>query len=271
MPELPEVETTRRGLEPLLAGRRITAFEVREPRLRWPVPEDLTTRLADAQVHRLARRAKYLLLETDRAGVLLHLGMSGSLRHCPPETPLRRHDHVIVHLDNGYQVRLHDPRRFGCCLPLPDDGTPHPLLAELGPEPLDPAFDGDTLFLRSRGRRGPVKAFIMDQAIVVGVGNIYATEALFLAGIRPGRAAGRVTRAEYQRLAAHIKAVLAEAIEQGGTTLRDFLREDGTHGYFRQSLHVYGRAGEPCHVCADVLRTRRIGQRASSYCPTCQK
>ncbi|WP_024327012.1 bifunctional DNA-formamidopyrimidine glycosylase/DNA-(apurinic or apyrimidinic site) lyase [Thioalkalivibrio sp. AKL19] len=271
MPELPEVETTRRGLAPLLAGRRITAFEIRDPRLRWPVPGELARQLAGARVRGLVRRAKYLLLETDRAGLLLHLGMSGSLRHCTPEIPLRRHDHLILHLDNGYQIRLHDPRRFGCCLPLPPDGTPHPLLAGLGPEPLDSAFDGDYLFRRSRGRRSPVKAFVMDQAIVVGVGNIYATEALFLAGIRPGRAAGRVTRAEYQRLALHIKAVLAEAIEQGGTTLRDFLREDGTHGYFRQSLRVYGRAGEPCPVCGGVLRTRRIGQRASSYCPTCQK
>lgn len=271
MPELPEVETTRRGLEPLLAGRRITALEVREPRLRWPVPAELAPQLAGARVRRLARRAKYLLLETDRTGLLLHLGMSGSLRHCTPKTPLRRHDHLILHLDNDYQIRLHDPRRFGCCLPLPADGSPHPLLADLGPEPLEPGFDGAYLFRRSRGRRGPVKAFVMDQATVVGVGNIYATEALFLAGIRPGRAAGRVTRAEYERLAMHIRAVLAAAIEQGGTTLRDFLREDGTHGYFRQSLRVYGRAGEPCRVCTGVLRTRRIGQRASSYCPTCQK
>ncbi|WP_018938770.1 MULTISPECIES: bifunctional DNA-formamidopyrimidine glycosylase/DNA-(apurinic or apyrimidinic site) lyase [unclassified Thioalkalivibrio] len=271
MPELPEVETTRRGLAPLLAGRRITAFEVREPRLRWPVPPELVQQLAGARVRSLTRRAKYLLLETDRTGLLLHLGMSGSLRHCTPETPLRRHDHLTLHLDNGYQVRLHDPRRFGCCLPLPEGAGPHALLAGLGPEPLDPEFDGDSLFRRSRGRRGPVKAFIMDQAIVVGVGNIYATEALFLAGVRPGRAAGRVTRAEYERLAIHIKAVLAAAIEQGGTTLRDFLHEDGTHGYFRQSLRVYGRAGEPCPVCAEVLHTRRIGQRASSYCPTCQK
>ncbi|WP_018140625.1 bifunctional DNA-formamidopyrimidine glycosylase/DNA-(apurinic or apyrimidinic site) lyase [Thioalkalivibrio sp. ALJ7] len=271
MPELPEVETTRRGLEPLLAGRRITTFEIREPRLRWPVPTELAQQLAGARVQTLSRRAKYLLLETDRAGILLHLGMSGSLRHCTPGTPLRRHDHLILHLDNGYQIRLHDPRRFGCCLPLPCDDTLHPLLADLGPEPLAPEFDADYLFQRSRGRRSAVKAFIMDQAIVVGVGNIYATEALFLAGIRPGRAAGRVTRAEYDRLAAHIRTVLAAAIEQGGTTLRDFLREDGTHGYFRQSLRVYGRAGEPCPICNGMLRTRRIGQRASSYCPTCQK
>ncbi|WP_019625526.1 bifunctional DNA-formamidopyrimidine glycosylase/DNA-(apurinic or apyrimidinic site) lyase [Thioalkalivibrio sp. ALJT] len=271
MPELPEVETTRRGLAPLLNGRSIRALEVREARLRWPVPEALPEHLAGARVQSLTRRAKYLLLDTDRGGLLLHLGMSGSLRHCTPDTPLRRHDHLIWHLDNNRQVRLHDPRRFGCCLPLPADPTHHPLLADLGPEPLDAAFDGDYLFRRSRSRRSPVKVFIMDQAIVVGVGNIYATEALFLAGIRPGRAAGRVTRAEYERLVLHIRAVLTEAIEQGGTTLRDFLREDGTHGYFRQSLHVYGRAGEPCLTCGTTLQTRRIGQRASSYCPNCQK
>jgi len=271
MPELPEVETTRRGLEPLLSGQTIRSLEVRQPRLRWPVPPELPARLAGARVRRLSRRAKYLLLETDQSGALLHLGMSGSLRYCAADTPLRRHDHLILQLENGFQVRLHDPRRFGCCLALPPDGAPHPLLVGLGPEPLGPDFDGDWLFRRSRGRRGPVKAFIMDQAIVVGVGNIYATEALFLAGIRPGRAAGRVTRAEYRRLAEHIRAVLEAAIEQGGTTLRDFRREDGSHGYFAQTLRVYGRAGLPCPACGNPLRTRRIGQRASSYCPACQK
>ncbi|WP_028491459.1 bifunctional DNA-formamidopyrimidine glycosylase/DNA-(apurinic or apyrimidinic site) lyase [Thioalkalivibrio sp. ALE19] len=275
MPELPEVETTRRGLEPLLRERRILQLEVRDARLRWPVPADLPARIAGATVRSLRRRAKYLLLDTDATGLLLHLGMSGSLRHCPPDTPLRRHDHLRLMLDNGSEIRLHDPRRFGCCLPLdpaPDGGpATHPLLEGLGPEPLEADMDGDYLFRRSRGRRGPVKAFLMDQATVVGVGNIYATEALFLAGVRPGRAAGRVTRAEYQRLAEHVKAVLAAAIERGGTTLRDFLREDGSHGYFRQELQVYGRAGEPCRVCGTPIRTRSVGQRASAYCPSCQR
>lgn len=271
MPELPEVETTRRGLEPLLSGHTILALEVRNARLRWPVPPELRTELKGARIERLDRRAKYLLLETDRRDILLHLGMSGSLRHCTPETPLRQHDHLILHLENGFQIRLHDPRRFGCCLPLPEGDITHPLLADLGPEPLETGFDGPHLFRHSRGRRTPVKVFIMDQAIVVGVGNIYATEALFLAGIRPGRAAGRVSRVEYERLAQRIREVLADAIELGGTTLRDFLREDGSHGYFRQSLRVYGRAGEACRVCASVLRMRRIGQRTSSYCPVCQK
>ncbi len=271
MPELPEVETTRRGLEPLLRDRRIVTLEVRDPRLRWPVPTGLATQLAGATILGLTRRAKYLLLDTSQGGILLHLGMSGSLRHCSPDTPLRKHDHLRLELDDGFEIRLHDPRRFGCCLPLPPPPEVHPLLARLGPEPLGSNFDGATLFHHGRGRRGPVKGFIMDQAVVVGVGNIYATEALFLAGIRPGRAAGRVTRREYDRLARHIREVLEEAITQGGTTLRDFLREDGSHGYFGQSLRVYGRAGEPCPTCGNTLRSRVIAQRASAYCPACQR
>ena len=271
MPELPEVETTRRGLEPHLLGRRVRELVLRDPRLRWPVPADLPARLAGREVRSLARRAKYLLLETDGPGLLLHLGMSGSLRRCDPDTPLRPHDHLILRLDDGFEIRLHDPRRFGCCLPLPEPPATHPLLAALGPEPLDEGFGGDHLFRLSRGRRAPVKAFVMDQQVVVGVGNIYASEALFLAGIRPGRAAGRVSRAEYRALADHIRAVLTEAITEGGTTLRDFVREDGSHGYFRQRLRVYGREGEPCLACGTPIRSRRISNRASAYCPRCQR
>ncbi|AGA31814.1 Formamidopyrimidine-DNA glycosylase [Thioalkalivibrio nitratireducens DSM 14787] len=271
MPELPEVETTRSGLEPHLQGRRIRELVVREPRLRWPVPPELPAMLSGRQVRRLDRRAKYLLLGTDGPGVLLHLGMSGSLRRCLPDAPLRPHDHLSFRLDDGFEIRLHDPRRFGCCLPLPDPPRLHPLLSTLGPEPLGDAFDGDYLHYLSRGRRAPVKAFIMDQQVVVGVGNIYASEALFLAAIRPGRAAGRVSRAEYRALATSVRSVLARAIAEGGTTLRDFVREDGTHGYFRQRLRVYGREGQPCVSCATPIRTRRIGNRASSYCPACQR
>ncbi|MBS0002985.1 MAG: bifunctional DNA-formamidopyrimidine glycosylase/DNA-(apurinic or apyrimidinic site) lyase [Thioalkalivibrio sp.] len=271
MPELPEVETTRRGLEPCMVGRRIRALELRDPRLRWPVPADLPALVTGRRIRGLTRRAKYLLLETDGPALLLHLGMSGSLRRCAPGTPLRPHDHLIFHLDDGFEVRLHDPRRFGCCLPIPEPPAIHPLLAALGPEPLGDDFHGDCLFRLSRGRRTPVKAFIMDQQVVVGVGNIYASEALFLAGIRPGRAAGRVSRREYHDLAGRIRTVLTAAISQGGTTLRDFVREDGTHGYFRQQLRVYGRAGQPCLDCATPIRNRRIGNRASTYCPRCQR
>jgi formamidopyrimidine-DNA glycosylase len=270
MPELPEVETTRRGLEPHLLGRRIRGLTLRDARLRWPVPADLPERLAGRRVLGLTRRAKYLLLQTDGPALLLHLGMSGSLRRCTPDTPLRAHDHLIIELDDGFEVRLHDPRRFGCCLPLPEPPAVHPLLASLGPEPLGDGFDGDHLHRLSRGRRAAVKSFIMDQQVVVGVGNIYASESLFLAGIRPGRAAGRVSRVEYLRLAGHIRAVLAEAITECGTTLRDFVHEDGSHGYFRQRLRVYGREGQPCPQCATPIRSRRIGSRASAYCPVCQ-
>jgi formamidopyrimidine-DNA glycosylase len=270
MPELPEVETTRRGLEPHLLGRRIQSLTLRDARLRWPVPADLPERLAGHRVLGLTRRAKYLLLQTDGPALLLHLGMSGSLRRCAPDTALRVHDHLVLALDDGFEIRLHDPRRFGCCLPLPEPPAVHPLLASLGPEPFGDAFGGDYLHRLSRGRRAAVKSFIMDQQVVVGVGNIYASESLFLAGIRPGRAAGRVSRAEYQRLAGHIRAVLTEAITEGGTTLRDFVREDGSHGYFRQRLRVYGREGQPCPQCATPIRNRRIGNRASAYCPVCQ-
>ncbi len=270
MPELPEVETTRRGLEPHLLGRKIEHLALRDARLRWPVPDDLPARLAGHRVLGLSRRAKYLLLETEGPALLLHLGMSGSLRRSTPETPLRTHDHLIFTLDDGLEIRLHDPRRFGCCLPLPAPPAVHPLLASLGPEPLGDDFDGEYLYRLSRGRRAAVKSFIMDQQVVVGVGNIYASESLFLAGIRPGRAARRISRGEYHELTGHIRAVLSDAISQGGTTLRDFVREDGSHGYFRQHLRVYGREGQCCPVCSTPIRNRRIGNRASAYCPICQ-
>ena len=271
MPELPEVETTRRGLEPHMLGRRIRTLQLRDSRLRWPVPPELPSMVAGKTVLGLTRRAKYLLLETDGPTLLLHLGMSGSLRRCAPGTPPRPHDHLIFQLDDDFEIRLHDPRRFGCCLPLPETPAVHPLLSALGPEPLSDDFDGDHLYRLSRGRRAAVKAFIMDQQVVVGVGNIYASEALFLAGVRPGRAAGRVSRREYHDLASQIRRVLTDAITQGGTTLRDFVREDGTHGYFRQQLRVYGREGQPCLTCATPIRNRRISNRASAYCPRCQR
>ena len=270
MPELPEVETTRRGVEPFCRGRAVRAVIVREPRLRWPVPDTLATGMAGQIILAVERRAKYLLFQTAAGIALVHLGMSGSLRVVRRGDPVARHDHVDVALAGGHSLRFNDPRRFGCFLWLAP-GERHPLLANLGPEPLSPEFDGQLLYRRSRGRRGPVKNFIMDARVVVGVGNIYASEALFLAGIRPDRAAGRVSAARYECLSQCIKQVLTSAIEQGGTTLRDFVGGDGKPGYFARHLHVYGRGGQPCTCCGSQLRACRLGQRGSVYCVACQR
>ena len=270
MPELPEVETTRRGVEPYSIGREIERVEVREPRLRWPVPADLPRKLSGQTITAVERRAKYLLFRTEAGSLLVHLGMSGSLRVVPSGEPVKPHDHIDLWLRGGRRLRYNDPRRFGCFLWL-EIGESHPLLEHLGPEPLSDEFDGDLLYLRSRGRRGPVKNFVMDGKIVVGVGNIYANEALFLAGIDPRRAAGRVSQARYGTLAGAIKQVLTSAIEQGGTTLRDFVGGDGKPGYFAQQLAVYGRGGEPCTRCSTLLRECRIGQRTTVYCVACQR
>jgi formamidopyrimidine-DNA glycosylase len=270
MPELPEVETTRRGLAPHLEGRRVTTVLLRRPDLRWPIPDAVRERLPGQRIHAVRRRAKYLLADTDAGSALLHLGMSGMLRVLPPDTPVGPHDHVDIGLDSGRVLRFTDPRRFGSLLWQPP-GEVHPLLAGLGPEPLDPAFDGAHLARLAHGRRAPVKTFLMDQAVVVGVGNIYAAEALFQAGIDPRRAAGRVSDARYEALAAAVKTILAHAITRGGTTLRDFLNPDGAPGYFEQELWVYGRAGEPCKRCGRALKGAVIGQRASTWCPACQR
>jgi formamidopyrimidine-DNA glycosylase len=270
MPELPEVETTRRGLAPHLDGRRIVAVTLRRPDLRWPIPGEVPRLLPGQPITGLRRRAKYLLLDTAPGSALLHLGMSGSLRVLPADTPVTTHDHVDLALDSGRVLRFNDPRRFGCLLWQPA-GTTHALLQGLGPEPLSDAFDGAYLHALSRGRTASVKTFLMDQAVVVGVGNIYAAESLFRAGIAPGRAAGRVSRAHYEALAAAVKAILAHAIRRGGTTLRDFISPDGTPGYFEQELFVYGREGEPCKVCGQPLRGRRLGNRATAWCRTCQR
>lgn len=270
MPELPEVETTRRGLAPHLIGRRIVALAVREPRLRWPIPAILGRRLPGQRIDTIERRAKYLLVHTDAGSALLHLGMSGSLRVLPPQIPIGAHDHYDWRLDSGLVLRYTDPRRFGCLL-WQAPGRTHELLADLGPEPLSTDFDGDYLKLRARGRRVAIKNLLMDQRIVVGVGNIYAAEALFAAAIHPARAADAVSRARYGRLADEVKRILAHAIERGGTTLRDFLSPDGAPGYFEQELFVYGRAGQPCRVCATPIRASVIGQRSSFHCPVCQR
>ncbi|MCY7353701.1 MAG: bifunctional DNA-formamidopyrimidine glycosylase/DNA-(apurinic or apyrimidinic site) lyase [Lysobacter sp.] len=285
MPELPEVETTRRGLAPHVEGRRVTGVILRRPDLRWPIPPEISDVLPGQRIVAVSRRAKYLLLETDAGSALLHLGMSGSLRVLPASPPVGAHDHVDLVLDDGgghapgRVLRFNDPRRFGCLLWQPA-GETHALLRGLGPEPLSPegnssgasdVFDGDYLFARSRGRSAPVKSFLMDQRIVVGVGNIYAAEALFAAGISPQRAAGRIARARYVLLADAVKAVLAHAITRGGTTLRDFLSPDGAPGYFEQELSAYGREGEPCKRCGRPLKHAWIGQRASVWCAHCQR
>jgi formamidopyrimidine-DNA glycosylase len=271
MPELPEVETTRRGIAPYCVGRCVKQVIVRDPRLRWPVPPELTSSLTGQTITGVDRRAKYLLFRTSAGSALMHLGMSGSLRVVAADTPAKTHDHVDILLDDGNCLRYHDPRRFGSFLWLATDEARHPLLENLGPEPLAAEFDGLMLYRRSRGRKVCIKSFIMDAKVVVGVGNIYANEALFLSGIRPNRAAGRISKPRYERLAGAIKQVLTSAIEQGGTTLRDFVGGDGKPGYFAQQLFVYGLAGQPCKVCGTPLRESRLGQRSSVYCVTCQQ
>jgi formamidopyrimidine-DNA glycosylase len=268
VPELPEVETTRRGIAPHVVGQTIASVVIREPRLRWPVPDELRQQLPGQTILAVKRRAKYLLLLTARGTVLLHLGMSGSLRIVPCEAPPAKHDHVDLVLADGNCIRLRDPRRFGALL-WTDDPLYHPLLVDLGPEPWDMPID--YLFECARGRRQAVKSFIMDGRVVVGVGNIYANEALFEAGVRPTRAAGKVSRARYERLSVAIAAVLDAAIRHGGTTLRDFVNSEGKPGYFRINLKVYDRAGWPCVICGTEIRCQRVGQRASYYCPRCQR
>ena len=275
MPELPEVETARRGLLPHVAGRRVGHVRLRRPDLRWPIPREVEALLPGQRIDAIRRRAKYLLLDTAAGSALLHLGMSGSLRVLPEDTPVRTHDHVDIGLEGvdgapDRVLRFNDPRRFGCLLWQPP-GEVHPLLAGLGPEPLSDDFDGDYLFARSRGRAAPVKTFLMDQAVVVGVGNIYAAEALFMAGISPLRPAGKVSRARYVALAEAVKAILAHAIARGGTTLRDFLSPDGAPGYFEQELLAYGRGGAPCPRCGRPMRQALVGQRASVWCGHCQR
>jgi len=271
VPELPEVETTRRGIAAHVTGQHIQRCVVHDGRLRWPVSADLPLRLRGAMVRGVGRRAKYLLLDTDRGTVIIHLGMSGSLRITSDNVPLRKHDHVDIRLSNARVLRYHDPRRFGSIHLVTGDPLEHPLLARLGVEPLSGDFCGDVLHQAARTRPGPVKQLIMDARVVVGVGNIYASEALFLAGIHPSRPARRIALARYRRLAQAITAVLSRAIERGGTTLRDFVNEAGQPGYFAQDLAVYGRASQPCRECGQPLRSRVIGQRNTFYCPICQR
>jgi len=272
MPELPEVETTRAGLAPHLIGRCVRAVRLHRADLRFPIAPELASVLPGLMIADVRRRAKYLLLDTAQGSVLLHLGMSGSLRVLNPAAPLKRHDHIEIDLDSGLSLRLHDPRRFGCCLWQAPQSV-HPLLQKLGPEPFDLSFNADYLYRLSRGRSAAVKTFLMDQQSVVGVGNIYAAEALFAAGIDPRRAAGAVSRARYAKLCAAVRMILGDAISQGGTTLRDFLNPSGSPGYFAQRLSVYGREGKSCVTpgCRSTIAQVTLGQRASFFCPSCQR
>ncbi len=271
MPELPEVETSRRGIAPHIKGFRISEITVRNPNLRWPVPVDELKALAGEMVTSVERRGKYIKLICKTGYILIHLGMSGSLRILLQPEALKKHDHVDMKMENGTILRFNDPRRFGCWLFQHGKKEEHPLLLKLGPEPLDDEFDGEYLFLKSRKKTQPIKTFIMDSHIVVGVGNIYASEALFMAGIHPGRVAGKISRSRYDLLVKAIKTLLAAAIKQGGTTLRNFINSEGKPGYFKQELMVYGRKGETCHHCASPIKTVKQAQRSTFYCAECQK
>ena len=271
MPELPEVETTRLGIQPHIEGLCIKAVIVRESRLRWPIPDKLDQLLQGKTVRSVKRRAKYLLLNMGDGHLLIHLGMSGSLRVITGQEAPKKHDHVDIILNNNHCLRYHDPRRFGAILWTEAPIHEHHLIHKLGPEPLETEFTAQRLFRLSRGRSQPVKTFIMDNQTVVGVGNIYANEALFKAGIRPDRACGKISKVRYERLTESIKATLAKAIEQGGTTLRDFVGGDGKPGYFKQELAVYGRAGQPCLKCARPIKEIRLGNRSTCFCSQCQK
>lgn len=276
MPELPEVETTRRGLAPYLADATVTGVVTRTPSLRWPIPENLNELLNGQPVVSLSRRAKYLLLEFRHGTLILHLGMSGSLRILPTGTAPQPHDHFDLLLDNGCLMRLRDPRRFGAVLWHQGNINTHPLLVKLGPEPLDDrdgncGFNAHYLYQATRGRRVAIKQFIMDSAIVVGVGNIYASEALFSAGINPLSKAGELSFAHCEKLADVIRSTLNEAILAGGSTLRDFVNASGNPGYFQQQHWVYSRAGEPCRICSAPIMQIKQGQRSSFYCTHCQK
>jgi formamidopyrimidine-DNA glycosylase len=271
MPELPEVETTRRGIAPHVTGRLITRLAVHDPRLRWRVDPGLSAWAEGQQILGVRRRAKYLLVELQRGYLLVHLGMSGSLRVLPIRTAREPHDHFDLEMDSGWLVRFNDPRRFGCLKHLTGDPGEHPLLRRLAPEPLDEAFDAAYLFKATRKRRVAIKLAIMNSQLVVGVGNIYASEALFRARLRPGRAARSLTRSECVALADAIKAVLGDAIKAGGTTLRDYVGAGGEPGYFRQKLYVYERDGQPCRRCRTPIKHRQQGQRSTYFCPRCQR
>lgn len=274
MPELPEVEVTRRGIAPDLEGRHVSAVVLRTPALRYPLPQNLAQRLIGNTLQRVSRRGKYLLLDFGYGQVLIHLGMSGSLRLLPATTPAEKHDHVdlVFATPRGdTALRLRDPRRFGAVLWLEGEPLAHPLLAVLGIEPLEEEFTADWLKAELDGLKAAIKPTLMDGHRIVGIGNIYASESLFRAGIDPRTPAGKVSKKRLEKLVPVIKATLAAAIEAGGSSLRDFIHSDGSSGYFQQQYFVYGRTGEDCRVCGSTIKELRQGQRATFYCPKCQK
>lgn len=271
MPELPEVETTRLGLLPL-QGQTIANVIIRNASLRWPIPNHLAQTLLGQQFRQIKRRAKYILIECDRGILLLHLGMSGRLSLLEQDEPAAKHDHFDLHFTSGQVMRLRDPRRFGAVLWVERELLEtHPLLQSLGPEPLDDVFNGAWLYTHTRNRNAPIKTVIMDSHLVVGVGNIYASESLFRAGINPKTPAGKLSKARCERLVVEIKATLRDALKAGGSSLRDFFGADGNPGYFQQAYFVYGRTGQPCKICGKPIKTLRQGQRSSFYCEQCQR
>lgn len=271
MPELPEVETMRRGIEPMVVNKIITEVHVHNASLRWPVPGDLVDLLPGQKIRSISRRSKYLLFAFEKGTLIVHLGMTGHLRLAPYTSKKRKHDHVEIVFTDGSALRYNDSRRFGAVLWTDDDPLRHVRLAGLGPEPFSPEFDDDYLFQRSRSRKIAVKTFLMDAQVVVGVGNIYASEALFRAGIDPTRPAGKVSKPAFQRMVRSVREVLEAAIAAGGTTIRDFSDSQGRPGYFTQELRVYGRAGQACPCCGSPIKQVRLGQRSTFYCRNCQK
>ena len=271
MPELPEVETTCCGIAPHIENNTISKVIVRNRSLRWPIPTGLNKKLSSLKINSVTRRAKYILINTDKGSLIIHLGMSGSLRILKSNAPIDKHDHFELQFNDGICLRLRDPRRFGCVLWEKDDPLFHKLLINLGPEPLDAEFDAQLLFEKSRKRKTSIKQFIMDAKIVVGVGNIYASEALFMSGINPKKLTGKITKNNSDDLVCAIKKILKQAIKQGGTTLKDFKSSDGKPGYFQQKLKVYNRTNEPCVKCKKPIKQITLGQRSTFYCANCQK
>ncbi len=271
MPELPEVETSRRGIVPHLHNKTITGITIRQHKLRWPIPRNLPKLAQGQKIRGVCRRAKYIYLKLDNGSIIIHLGMSGSLRICTSKTAPEKHDHIDIAVSNKKILRLRDPRKFGCVLWTADDIDQHKLIKSLGPEPLDDAFTAEYLHSKAKKRSCSIKSFIMNSHIVVGVGNIYASESLFKAGINPKLKAGNISLFRLEKLVAAIKLTLRESIEQGGTTLKDFTSEDGQPGYFAQKLQVYGRAGEPCLLCGQPIKQITQQARSTYYCPKCQR